>query len=370
MNMNIKNIIKTAIWAIIFFIFLYITVDAIYKSSSDFPDCSGYVNHGYDKITYSEITEIQKDKSYPDNVLINTQSFSSSYAQSYIAMFVPVGVISTDENYTNFQNINITKGAFNKNGVLISETLANTLFKTTDVIGEKFYLFDTEITISGIYKSGKSFLTRISSDGKEYIIVSYNLNATQNDDIDYLYIKSKTADGYFSTVDEIEINRLLDGKLNNYRKVSLTINKKIISQFKDILFFLLGLVIFVVSFKKLLKFISVLINKENNKNIVFYVKLIATTVILIIIPVIASFDLYVPANFFPADKNILNVSHYVNLFISFIQSQNISSYYFYDSLYFWSVSVFIFMIIINILLFIKVVIYIDDDVFFYSMLSA
>lgn len=350
-NINIKNIIKITILAIILFVVLYITVGMINKSSATIPDCFGYISYGYDKTIFSEISEIQKTESYPSGISINAQSFSSGYVESVGGIFASVGIISTNENYVNFHSINISKGAFDNTGAVISETLANRLFKSIDIIGAKFYLFDMEISVAGVYKPDKSFLTQISSDGKDYIIVPYSLNLTQNNDVDYLYIKDETS-GNISTADEMELNTLLNGKLSNYVKVNLSENKKIVSQFKDMLFFLLGVIIFVVLSKNLLKFISAFINKENEKNIVFYIKFIATIVILIIIPIIVSIDLYIPVNFFPVDKNILNISHYVNLFINFIQSQNINSYYFYNNLYFWSILFFILLMIINILIFI------------------
>ena len=316
-----KNIITIAVLVLILGILLFITIVMINNSVSAIPDCVGYISNGYGKVTFSELSEIQ-------NISINAQTISS-------------GVIYTDENYIDFHNINIIKGAFDGNGALISNSMANKLFKSIDIIGATFNLFDVEMTVAGVYRPDKSFLHEISSDGKDYIIVP-----PQNNEVDYLYIKNIT------TADEMELNRLLDGKLDNYRKVNLSESKKIILQFKDILFFVMGFVLFVILLKKLLKMISEL---KNNKNIWSYFRITEVTAILLIIPIVVSFDLYIPPNFFPADKNILNVSHYINLFTDFTRAHNIGSYYFYSNLYFWSFLFIISLIIINVLVSAKVI---------------
>ena len=316
-----KNIITTAVLVLILGVMLFITVGIINNSASDIPDCVGYISNGYGKVKFSELSEIK-------NISINAQTISS-------------GVIYTNENYGDFHNINIIKGGFDGNGALISESMANKLFKSIDIIGAKFDLLGADVTVAGVYKLDKSFLHEISSDGKDYIIVP-----PQNNEVDYLYIKN------ISAADEMKLNRLLDGKLDNYRKVNLAESKKIILQFKDILFFVMGFVLFVVLLKKLLKLISEL---KNNKNIWSYFRITEITAILIIIPIVVSFDLYIPANFFPADKNILNVSHYINLFTDFIRSHNIGSYYFYSSLYFWSFLFVVSLIVVNALVSAKVI---------------
>ncbi|MCL2814726.1 MAG: ABC transporter permease [Oscillospiraceae bacterium] len=326
----------------------------INKSSSAIPDCSGYINYGYGKATFSEISEIQKAESYPGNISINAQSVSSGYVWSAGGIFASVGIISTDENYADFHPLNMKSGKFDNTGAVISENLANKLFKSIDIIGARFYLFDLEITVAGVYKPDKSFLTRISSDGKDYIIVPYSLNLTQNNEVGYLYIKDETS-GNICTTEEMELDLLLKGKLGNYEKFDLSENKKIVSQFKDILFFLIGVILFIVLFGNLLKFIPVLMNKETGKNTIFYIKFAATIAVLTIIPFVASFDLYIPANFFPADKNILDIPHYINLFINFIQEQNIGSYYFYTNLYFWSFCFSVPLVILNASIFMAII---------------
>ena len=352
MNMNAKNIIKAVLLTLALGIGIYITMSLTYGSSALLPDCFGYITGGYGKTMF---LEIQKIGPYLDDISINAQAFLSGYVRSSTGVTVPVEIIATDANYTDFHSINMTKGAFfsdsqGESGVVISETLANALFKSIDIVGARFYLFDTEVAVAGVYKPDRSFLTQISSDGKDYMIIPCNLGATQNTDVDYLYIGGKA--------DETTLNRLLGGKLGNYTKVNLSENKKVIMQFNDILVFLLGTMIFVVLFGRLCKLISAMIRmigEKNNRNMGFYIKMGITVTILVATAYVASFDLYIPAGFFPADRNILNIPHYIGLFIDFVQAHNTDDYYFYSSLYFWSVLLIVPTIFINLLLSSKVI---------------
>lgn len=352
-DIDIKSIIAAAVPALISVVLLYITVGMINKSASAIPDCFGYITDGYGKVTFSEISKIQKADSYPDNIKVNAQSFSSGYVQSVGGMFAPVGILATDENYADFHCVNMPKGSFG-GGAAISEDLANKLFKSIDIIGGKFYLSGAEITVAGVYKPENSFLNEICSDGKDYVIVPYSLNLASNDEVDYLYIKDKTG-GSLGASDEMELNRLLDGKLDNYKKVNLSENKKIIAQFKHILFFIMGLMVFVVLLGKLLKAVPELINKEAQKNIWFYAKFTLTTAVLATLLIAAPFDLYIPVNFFPADKNILHIRHYADLFAKFVSSHNTGAYYFYDSLYFWSILSITLLTAVNVLVLANVI---------------
>ena len=349
--MNTKlNIIKAIMLILFSGLLFYKTVGMINKSSGIFPDGYSYINNGDGKILFSEISETQKSELYPENILINAVSFSSGYAQSVGGILAYADIIFTDKNYVDFHDINIIKGSLFSDSAdnisaVISENLANRLFKTTDIIGGKFYLSDKEITVAGVYKPDKIFLSEIASDGKEYIIISYSFDFLHNK-ADYLYAKAQTADGHFSALDEIKLNSLLDGKLNNYYKINLSENKRIISQFKDMLFFLTGVIINIFLAKKILKYCALLMNGENKRTAI-YIKISAGVIILIIIAFISSFELHIPPDFFPDDKNILNLRHYASLYKYFIQAQNTSGYYFYNNLYFWSIILVIPLIILN-----------------------
>lgn len=352
MRANVKNIIKTAVFTALWFVFLCITVSMINRASSVFPDCIGYITNGYDRVSFSEISEAKNAESYPE-IVINAQAISSGYVQSSEGAAASVEIIATDQSYVDFHIIDIVSGSFFSDsadsvGAVISESLANSLFGSTAVVGEKLYLLDSEITIVGVYKRDNSFLSEIASDGKEYIMISHSVSLTQDDEADYLYIKAKSSDGYFTALDEIKLNGLLDGKLDNYERLNLSENKRVIVQFKHMLIFSIGVIVFVALGRKLFKLIPLLRSDGSSKDIFFYVRLIGIILILVIIPFVVSFELYIPVGFFPVDRKILNVFHYINLFIDFVQSQNGGSYYFYDSLYFWSVITFIPLIVINV----------------------
>ena len=358
---NTKDMIKTAAMTLVFVIALHMSADMMDKSSAAIPDCVGYISGGYGKMTFSEISEVQKNESCPGDIKINAQSISPGYASSERGIFANVEIVATDENYTEFHSIDITKGAFGGTGALISENLANTLFMSIDIVGAAFYLFDSEIAVAGVYRPDSSFLAEISSDGKECVIVPHALNPTQNDTVGLLYIKSKTGGGP-GAFDEMELNRLLGGKLDNYTKTDLSEHKKVISQFKAIMFFLVGAAFFAAMLGGFLKLVFALANKGDAKNTVFYVKLAALGAALIALPLVVSFELYIPAGFFPADKNILSLAHYIDLFVGFVRRQNTGAYYFYGSLYFWSVLCILPLSTANVLMAAKVALKCGDFV--------
>lgn len=94
----------------------------------------------------------------------------------------PIKAVLSGENLEKFEGLNMLRGCFfsseqyqygNKVAV-VSDTMAFKLFGTHNIIGNEIYISDTKYRITGIYKSRKSILSVLASDGVERVYIPFN----------------------------------------------------------------------------------------------------------------------------------------------------------------------------------------------------
>lgn len=279
-----------------------------------------------------------------------TLSFSSQVSdvlKSGVQTF-PVTVVLTDSNYAVFSHWTLTKGTFiteeayqgGQNVVVISETLANQLFMSLNVIGNRVQILDKEYTIVGLYKPQDSLVTFLNSDGVEQVYVPITSHQDMNKlPLQTVFIKSPAlAKVAFkeTAVTEILIKKLRLN-MNAYKIVLFDKKPVLLAQFQDILYFCVVLGLSIKIIKLLLYFWrkSISFIKSNLENMYwggfikrYFIRCLGFLVITLagMVAVYFAFryfqpQIYIPSQYLPYD-NIFDWKFYIEVFKTEIERNN------------------------------------------------
>lgn len=172
-------------------------VTTIYSISSVFS--SGYKNDfgGRIEINIKSQSENQ-DRLISYSDVEDLKSYFSSGYVSYMNEMdtllgventgYPVKAVMSGENLDNFSGLNILRGDFfssdqyeNGNKVaVISETLAQKLFTTHNIIGNEINMFGSKYKIIGLYQNKNSLLSLLTSDGIERVYIPFESFSSNN----------------------------------------------------------------------------------------------------------------------------------------------------------------------------------------------
>jgi len=304
---------------------------------SALPEAVEYVSkNNTDYITLSEIKQAVNNSD--DIMTVNVQNRKNGTAEAYHTSLLSdnVNIILTDENYPEIHNINMIKGNFfsavisESDAIVISDSLANLLFKSIDIIGCQMILNGETKIISGVYENNESFVSDLSSNGLEtvFVPVYYQTDINDSTRIESFYVKGNN--GSIGNKEIQELNALLNNKLELYKQNDLNSSKKLLMQLFNIIIFVIGLIVvvklFSVIIKNIKKIVNYIIAVKGFDNAVpsVNVKLcILGTILCIafIIPIIVlcTFKIYIPEGFIPEHDRICDISYYYDYMLNFVQ---------------------------------------------------
>ena len=329
--------LKLFLYTIIFALFMFMSISVRQQVISALPEAVEYVSkNNTDYITLSEIKQAVNNSDYI--MTVNVQNRKNGTAEAYHTSLLSdnVNIILTDENYPEIHNINMIKGNFfsavisESDAIVISDSLANLLFKSIDIIGCQMILNGETKTISGVYENNESFVSDLSSNGLEtvFVPVYYQTDINDSTRIESFYVKGNN--GSIGNKEIQELNALLNNKLELYKQNDLNSSKKLLMQLFNIIIFVIGLIVvvklFSVIIKNIKKIVNYIIAVKGFDNAVpsVNVKLcILGTILCIafIIPIIVlcTFKIYIPEGFIPEHDRICDISYYYDYMLNFVQ---------------------------------------------------
>lgn len=329
--------LKLFLYTIIFALFMFMSISVWQQVISALPEAVEYVSkNNTDYITLSEIKQAVNNSD--DIMTVNVQNRKNGTAEAYHTSLLSdnVNIILTDENYPEIHNINMIKGNFfsavisESDAIVISDSLANLLFKSIDIIGCQMILNGETKTISGVYENNESFVSDLSSNGLEtvFVPVYYQTDINDSTRIESFYVKGNN--GSIGNKEIQELNALLNNKLELYKQNDLNSSKKLLMQLFNIIIFVIGLIVvvklFSVIIKNIKKIVNYIIAVKGFDNAVpsVNVKLcILGTILCIafIIPIIVlcTFKIYIPEGFIPEHDRICDISYYYDYMLNFVQ---------------------------------------------------
>lgn len=316
---------------------MFMSISVRQQVISALPEAVEYVSkNNTDYITLSEIKQAVNNSD--DIMTVNVQNRKNGTAEAYHTSLLSdnVNIILTDENYPEIHNINMIKGNFfsavisESDAIVISDSLANLLFKSIDIIGCQMILNGETKTISGVYENNESFVSDLSSNGLEtvFVPVYYQTDINDSTRIESFYVKGNN--GSIGNKEIQELNALLNNKLELYKQNDLNSSKKLLVQLFNIIIFVIGLIVvvklFSVIIKNIKKIVNYIIDVKGFDNAVpsVNVKLcILGTILCIafIIPIIVlcTFKIYIPEGFIPEHDRICDISYYYDYMLNFVQ---------------------------------------------------
>lgn len=329
--------LKLFLYTIIFALFMFMSISVRQQVISALPEAVEYVSkNNTDYITLSEIKQAVNNSD--DIMTVNVQNRKNGTAEAYHTSLLSdnVNIILTDENYPEIHNINMIKGNFfsavisESDAIVISDSLANLLFKSIDIIGCQMILNGETKIISGVYENNESFVSDLSSNGLEtvFVPVYYQTDINDSTRIESFYVKGNN--GSIGNKEIQELNALLNNKLELYKQNDLNSSKKLLVQLFNIIIFVIGLIVvvklFSVIIKNIKKIVNYIIAVKGFDNAVpsVNVKLcILGTILCIafIIPIIVlcTFKIYIPEGFIPEHDRICDISYYYDYMLNFVQ---------------------------------------------------
>ena len=329
--------LKLFLYTIIFALFMFMSISVRQQVISALPEAVEYVSkNNTDYITLSEIKQAVNNSD--DIMTVNVQNRKNGTAEAYHTSLLSdnVNIILTDENYPEIHNINMIKGNFfsavisESDAIVISDSLANLLFKSIDIIGCQMILNGETKTISGVYENNESFVSDLSSNGLEtvFVPVYYQTDINDSTRIESFYVKGNN--GSIGNKEIQELNALLNNKLELYKQNDLNSSKKLLMQLFNIIIFVIGLIVvvklFSVIIKNIKKIVNYIIAVKGFDNAVpsVNVKLcILGTILCIafIIPIIVlcTFKIYITEGFIPEHDRICDISYYYDYMLNFVQ---------------------------------------------------
>lgn len=329
--------LKLFIYTIVFALFMFMCISVRQQIISALPDAVEYASkNNTDYITLSEMKEAVNNSD--DIMTVNVQIRRNGTTEAYHTSLLSddVNIILTDENYPDIHNINIITGNFfsetisESDAVVISDSLANLLYKSIDIIGCQMILNGETKTISGVYKNNRGFISELSSNGLETVLVPINYQTDINDStkVESFYVKGNNRS--IGNKEIQELDALLNNKLDLYKLNDLNSSKKLLVQLFNIIIFVIGLIaalkllsVIIKNIKKIIHYI-IISNDLNNAIPSENVKLSILRIVLcvaFIIPIIAfcTFKLYIPEGFIPEHDRICDISYYYEYMLNFVQ---------------------------------------------------
>ncbi|PJI07690.1 hypothetical protein CUB90_07365 [Clostridium sp. CT7] len=348
--MNAKKIIKLnfIIWLIVFIAILVGSAYFNYMLSLEVPNMVEYKRISSNGITFQELNKVKEKCSNLNftGYAENTCNVKNKY-EVIPNKDIKTKVVLTDENFFQLYPYKLIDGGkldylSVKNGnrvAVISDNLANALYKTTKIVGDIIIINDEKYKIIGVYKTNKSFTYSMSDDGYERIMIPYSSyrvsDKKESLSVDVFTIRD-TVQNNASKINN-KLIEVVGSKLSLYSMLNYTISKKISFQYTLIMCFLVGSCGIIYFIKLLIKYIKEFnqlikdnlknkyfwcLVKENTKEILINIgKITICLVCIVLIFKLIKFNIVIQDSYLPAD-NIFDFEFYRKAIVKNVQLVN------------------------------------------------
>ncbi|AGK96028.1 ABC transporter permease [Clostridium pasteurianum] len=354
--MNIKKVIKlrfiisliVLIMLIILSTYFSLTLNKNVSNILEYKKINKSLSTKDNGITFDDLNKVKEKykelifTGYKETLCDVTNKYGNSPSKK-----IKTKMVLTDENYFSLYPYNMVAGgkidflsveSGNKVAV-ISDVLANDVFKSIKVIGNMITLNNENYKIVGVYKENQSFIYSTSEDGYERIYVPYS-SYTINDKNQNLFLDifttKETAQISYKNINN-NLSKTLGGSLSLYNMVNYITLKKISFQYTRILYFIIGICGIIVLIKITLKYFRDLLTffKEklktnyfneilgnNRKKILFvFSKILLCLISIVIIFSLIKFNITIEDKYLPTD-NIFDINFYKKTIVDDMQLRN------------------------------------------------
>lgn len=312
------------------------------------------INKENSGITFNALSKVKDN--YKDIKFTGCKEIAASVTNKYgispqkemeTQQSIKTKIVLTDENYFDLYPFEMLRGgkldfltmkSCNKVAI-VSDVLANSLFKSINVIGSTLKVGDLKYRIVGVYKENKSLLYSAAEDGYERIYIPYTSYFDQNKKDKFFLDTMATMEtkNYDEKAINNKLSKVLNDKLTLYKSVDYTVSKKIVLQNIKALYFIIGVIVIILLMRVIVKFIyeansflrenlkdnylkeALVINK---KNFIIYAGKISVCILgIILVFNLVKFNVVIPDNYLPSD-NIFDIDFYRKIIISSIQLNN------------------------------------------------
>ncbi len=336
--MKVSNRTRLAIIFKLFLLIIFLILCFVIKQNVEYmlPEVVEYaVLDSSNVISFSEADEAAYVNS---NLTVNVLSRKTGdiSTKNNTGLSEKVNIIFTDDKFPMVHNINLLKGSFFSNDnplnvsekIIISDNLANSLFKSYDVIGNEIVISGKKKIISGIYIAENNIFSELASNGQETVFVSIEGQTDSPDSMEIERIYFKGLNGEINNMDIREFDVLTGEKLKYYQKTDLFSSKNLLKQMINIMFLIAGVIvilklifIFIKSFENIIYGLEK--KNYNVKAINIRINIIICLICLMLIILIfalCTFKLYIPDGLLPEHDRILDIKYYYHYIINSIQS--------------------------------------------------
>ncbi len=336
--MKVSNRTRLAIIFKLFLLIIFLILCFVIKQNVEYmlPEVVEYaVLDSSNAISFSEADEAAYVNS---NLTVNVLSRKTGdiSTKNNTGLSEKVNIIFTDDKFPMVHNINLLKGSFFSNDnplnvsekIIISDNLANSLFKSYDVIGNEIVISGKKKIISGIYITENNIFSELASNGQETVFVSIEGQTDSPDSMEIERIYFKGLNGEINNIDIREFDVLTGEKLKYYQKTDLFSSKSLLKQMINIMFLIAGVIvilklilIFIKSFENIIYGLEK--KNYNVKAINIRINIIICLICLMLIILIfalCTFKLYIPDGLLPEHDRILDIKYYYHYIINSIQS--------------------------------------------------
>lgn len=336
--MKVSNRTRLAIIFKLFLLIIFLILCFVIKQNVEYmlPEVVEYaVLDSSNAISFSEADEAAYVNS---NLTVNVLSRKTGdiSTKNNAGLSEKVNIIFTDDKFPMVHNINLLKGSFFSNDnplnvsekIIISDNLANSLFKSYDVIGNEIVISGKKKIISGIYITENNIFSELASNGQETVFVSIEGQTDSPDSMEIERIYFKGLNGEINNIDIREFDVLTGEKLKYYQKTDLFSSKNLLKQMINIMFLIAGVIvilklilIFIKSFENIIYGLEK--KNYNVKAVNIRINIIICLICLMLIILIfalCTFKLYIPDGLLPEHDRILDIKYYYHYIINSIQS--------------------------------------------------
>ena len=370
--MDAGAIEKHALHKIFFILFLFFFTIIIAESlESTFPHYNGKYT-GRIEINLDEnaadndpgrTTNTSRGRITSENIGRLTEALGKDTTVAYITgmdsvaqhndSIYPVKILLSGYNYMDFSGLEMVKGMFfsadsckyGQNVAVISEKSAQELFSSYDILGGEFDLAGQKYKVMGIYKNRNSIISLLGSDGAERVYIPFeSLNQPEGTAIKTVMLNDNVIREHAFRTNEMAsiLKKSMTIDLTAYKITDYYNAETILSQFKGLLIFIIGLCLLCFLAAWLLRYLGKCYLFLKNKTHEMYFtevikaeKWFVVKSILILAIVISGmtllwsamkFRLYIPSEFVPQD-NIFDIGFYAGRIKDAIELHNASSGY-------------------------------------------
>lgn len=293
--------------------------------------------------TLEEVEQLKKQLK-TEEITYRSQSGADAVKLEYGSKSYSAAVDGTNHQFSSFHRFQFKDGGFiprkaeeEKDLVaVIGSDTAWELFKTINVVGMRFEMFDRPFTIIGVYTEGDSVLHKLTDAGKGKVYIPAKVLAELDPKAKITTLHIRTKDTSTLGRNKALVSNALQAigkKPDNYVVIDYNLRKALMEQKPELLVFLMGLVSILLLLGYLKRRAEVLCSelavgcRTNYLSIVlkenalqaggFAVKTVAVLAAVFLLWSGIAFKLYIPSRYIP--EMLIDVSYFTRLFESDIR---------------------------------------------------